>query len=264
MAALTGGLRQNVVPPEAEAMVLGIFAPDAELVCRQVSERTGAVFTVSPSANGCHIHCQGKNAHAASPDDGINAITALLDALSFLPLAECGSTRAVRAMAELFPFGDNRGRALGIAMEDAKSGPLTLNLALMKLTETGFSAKFDVRFPLCASEDNCRRACEAAFAARGIAVTEDPEMRPAHEVPADSELVRTLLGCYSAWTGEADPKPIAIGGGTYVHDIPGGVAFGCCFPGYDTRMHAADERIPVEHLLTACKIYTQAIAELCR
>ncbi len=264
VAALTGGLRQNVVPPEAEAMVLGIFAPDAELVCRQVSERTGAVFTISPSANGCHIHCQGKNAHAASPDDGINAIAALLDALSFLPLAECGSTRAVRAMAELFPFGDNRGRALGIAMEDAKSGPLTLNLALMKLTETGFSAKFDVRFPLCASEDNCRRACEAAFAARGIAVTEDPEMRPAHEVPADSELVRTLLGCYSAWTGEADPKPIAIGGGTYVHDIPGGVAFGCCFPGYDTRMHAADERIPVEHLLTACKIYTQAIAELCR
>ena len=240
------------------------FTPDAELVCRQVSERTGAVFTISPSANGCHIHCQGKNAHAASPDDGINAIAALLDALSFLPLAECGSTRAVRAMAELFPFGDNRGRALGIAMEDAKSGPLTLNLALMKLTETGFSAKFDVRFPLCASEDNCRRACEAAFAARGIAVTEDPEMRPAHEVPADSELVRTLLGCYSAWTGEADPKPIAIGGGTYVHDIPGGVAFGCCFPGYDTRMHAADERIPVKHLLTACKIYTQAIAELCR
>ena len=55
---------------------------------------------------------------------------------------------------------------------------VTRNLALMKLTETGFSAKFDVRFPLCASEDNCRRACEAAFAARGIAVTEDPGDAP--------------------------------------------------------------------------------------
>ena len=264
VAALTGGLRQNVVPPEAQAELLGLFPPIVEPVCHQAAGRTGAVFTVQATQGGCQIHCRGKNAHAASPEEGVNALTALLEVLAALPLAECGSTRAIRAMAGLFPFGDHRGRALGIAMEDAASGPLTLNLALMSLDDTGFTAKFDVRFPLCATEASCRRACEAALAAHEIAILGEKRMIPAHQVPAESELVQTLLRCYGAWTGEADPKPLAIGGGTYVHHIPGGVAFGACFPGYDTRMHAADERVPVEHLLTACRIYTQAIAELCR
>lgn len=263
VAALTGGFRTNVVPPEAEAMVLGLYAHDVELVCDQVAARTGAVFTVSGSASGCHIHCAGKNAHAASPDGGINAIAALLEVLAALPLAGCAGTDAIRSMHELFPFGDNRGRALGIAQSDAESGELTLNLAVMTLTETGFSAKFDVRFPLCANEDNCKRACEASFAAHGIAVTGAPDMTTVHCVSADSPLVRTLLACYETYTGEPNAQPIAIGGGTYVHDIPGGVAFGCQFPGFDPKMHAANEQARIDQLLLSCKIFTQAIAELC-
>lgn len=263
VAALTGGFRTNVVPPEAEAMVLGLFAADVEPVCDRVSADTGAVFTVNASSNGCHIHCAGKNAHAAWPDDGVNAISALLEVLSLLPLAECGSTGAVRGMHALFPYGDNYGAALGIAQKDAESGPLTLNLALMSLNETGFTAKFDVRFPLCATEENCKKACEASFAKHGFAVTADPDMTTVHCVPADSPLVKTLLGCYSAYTGVADPQPIAIGGGTYVHDIPGGVAFGCDFPGFDPKMHAANEQASIANLLLSCKIFTQAIAELC-
>lgn len=263
VAALTGGFRTNVVPPEAEAMVLGLYAHDVEPVCDQVAARTGAVFTVSGSASGCHIHCAGKNAHAASPDGGINAIAALLEVLAALPLAGCAGTDAIRSMHELFPFGDNRGRALGIAQSDAESGELTLNLAIMTLTETGFSAKFDVRFPLCANEDNCKRACEASFAAHGIAVTGTPDMTTVHCVSADSPLVRTLLACYETYTGEQNAQPIAIGGGTYVHDIPGGVAFGCQFPGFDPKMHAANEQARIDQLLLSCKIFTQAIAELC-
>ena len=264
VAAMTGGFRQNVVPPEAEAMVLGVFPADVQDLCDAVAKGTGAVFTVNGSANGCHIHCAGRNAHAASPDNGINAIAALLEVLGGLELADCGSTKAIRSMHALFPFGDNWGRALGIAQEDEQSGPLTLNLAIMKLTETGFTAKFDVRFPLCANEDNCKRTCEASFAAHGISVTGDPDMTTVHCVEADSPLVRTLLSCYSTYTGVKDPKPIAIGGGTYVHDIPGGVAFGCDFPGFDPKMHAADEQASIANLLLSCKIFTQAIAELCR
>ena len=263
VTGLQGGFRTNVVPPEAQCVVAGISPIDCAVEARQVQAETGAVFTLAEAEGGLSIHCAGRNAHAASPDDGLNAISALLTLLARLPLADCESTRAIQAMHTLFPFGDNRGQALGIGQADEESGPLTLNLALMTLTGTGFTAKFDVRFPLCANEENCKNACEASLARYGIAVTGDAGMVPPHHVPADTPLVRTLLDCYRSYTGDTDAKPLAIGGGTYVHDIPGGVAFGCEFPGFDPKMHAADEQASVEQLLTACKIFTLAIARLC-
>ena len=134
----------------------------------------------------------------------------------------------------------------------------------MTLTATGFTAKFDARVPICANKENCADACEASLAAHGIRVTGAGKMTPTHVVEADSPLVKTLLDCYTAYTGVTDPQPIAIGGGTYVHDIPGGVAFGCDFPGFDPKMHSANEQASVDNLLKSAKIFALAIAQLCR
>ena len=54
-----------------------------------------------------------------------------------------------------------------------------------------------------------------------------------------------------------------MGGGTYVHDIEGGVAFGAVLPGVDTNMHGVDEHIALRDLLTAAKIFAYAISEIC-
>ena len=264
VTAMTGGFRLNVVPPEAEADLTGLDTEAVESLCQSVEAATGARFTVTSVPTGIHIHCAGKNAHAAGPEAGINAIQALLEVLGALPLADCGSTRAVKALHTLFPFGDTRGRALGIAQSDKDSGELTLNLALITLDETGFTAKFDSRVPICATKANCADVCEANLARRGIQVTGAHEMTSVHVVEADSPLVRTLLKCYETFTGVENAQPIAIGGGTYVHDIPGGVAFGCDFPGFDPRMHSANEQASIDNLLKAAKIFTLAIAELCR
>jgi len=264
VSLLSGGFRTNVVPPEARCEILGLRAGDVTPFCGAVEGKTGATLTVTDMVGGVRVHCAGRNAHAASPDEGINAISALLELLSALPLADCDSTRAVKGMAALFPFGDTRGEGLGIAQSDAESGALTCNLALMSLSETGFSAKIDCRVPECATKENCAEACEKTLAAHGIRVTGDGKMTPCHKVAGDSDLVKTLLRCYTTFTGETDPKPVAIGGGTYVHDIPGGVAFGCEFPGFDPKMHSANERAKVDDLLKAAKIFALAIAELCR
>ena len=87
-------------------------------------------------------------------------------------------------------------------------------------------------------------------------------MAPAHHAPVEGEFVSTLLGGYEAYTGRKG-ECLATGGGTYVHDIEGGVAFGAGMPDFASNLHGANERINIRDSLTACKIFALAIAELC-
>lgn len=114
--------------------------------------------------------------------------------------------------------------------------------------------------PICANDENCRTAAEASFSKFGFSVS--GEMDAPHHTPADSPLVKALLKCYEQYT-DYKGECLAIGGGTYVHDIPGGVAFGCCMPGFNGNMHGADEHTCIADQLTAAKIFTQAIIDLC-
>ena len=56
----------------------------------------------------------------------------------------------------------------------------------------------------------------------------------------------------------------AVGGGTYVHDIRGGVAFGAEFPGSDVHMHEPDERVEIRELMLAGQMFAQAVARFCQ
>lgn len=260
VTALHGGFRINVLPGDAEATAAGLTAAQVSAAAEEMSGRTGVTFQLEDRLDSLRIHAHGTGAHAAEPETGNNAITALLALLGTLPLADCESTQALRALSELFPHGDSAGAALGIAQADEPSGALTVAFSLLEVTETGLEGRFDARTPLCASEDNCRQPAEAAFARYGFSCT--GAMDPPHHTPADSPFVRTLLDCYEAHTGTAG-FCLATGGGTYVHDIPGGVAFGPCMPGVQTNMHGPDERASLADLLTAAKIYAQAIGALC-
>ena len=78
-----------------------------------------------------------------------------------------------------------------------------------------------------------------------------------------SEFIKTLLKVYHEQTG-LETYCKAIGGGTYVHDIEGGVAFGAEFPGDVNNMHGNDESITLESLRMNTKIIANAIYEICK
>src|SRR5699024_8737650 len=118
-----------------------------------------------------------------TPEEGNNAITALLDLLCALPLAKVGSTAALHAISALFPHGDCGGKALGIAQSDEISGALTLAFSLLEVTETGLQGQFDSRVPICANEENCKAAAEASLAKFGF--TAEGGMGEPHHTPAD-------------------------------------------------------------------------------
>lgn len=262
LAFLTGGETANRVPDQARAEVLGVSMEDVEPLCRRFTEETGARLTAEPMEGGVRVFAAGVGAHAAEPEKGVNAQTALLALLRNLNLADCGSTRAVTALCRLFPHGDTAGRALGIAVEDELSGALTLNFGVLKIDERGLSGGCDLRLPLASTEENTDRALKNALEDAGFTVT-GMEKSLVHHTPADTPFVQTLLRVYEAYTGEKGQCQ-SVGGQTYVHGIPGGVAFGCAFPGTDNRMHAADEFAVIDELILSARMFTQVILEMCR
>ncbi len=261
VAALQGGPRINMVPSKAEATVLGLSRTCVEeLLPTLFSKDEPLTFSLREEGTALHISCQGQNTHASTPEEGCNAQTALVALLAALPLADCPSTAALSALAALFPHGDLTGKALGIAQSDVLSGALTLAFTRLTVTDTGLTGRFDARTPLCGTAESICTHTEQVMAQHGFSVS--GKLDQPHHVPADSPLIQTLARCYTDCTG-MEATCLAIGGGTYVHGIPGGVAFGATMPGFATNLHAADERIPLADLLTTAKIYARVIASLC-
>jgi succinyl-diaminopimelate desuccinylase len=255
-----GGFRINVLPSDASAVVAGMTAAEVDAICREAVTATGAAFSVCDVEGGAEIRVSGVQTHASTPEQGNNGVTLLLEALCRLPLADCDSTATLRALNRLFPHGDDLGRALGVAQEDAISGPLTLAFTILDLENGQLDGRFDSRVSVCANEENCARVAVAALGEVGFAVR--GSMNPAHCTDGNGEFVQTLLRCYEEYTGRKG-ECCAMGGGTYVHHIEGGVAFGAHMPDFDTRLHGANERMHVEDMLTACKIFAQVICDLC-
>lgn len=260
LVSAQGGFRINVVPAEATAVIEGLDAPGALKFAGPCADKCGVELIASDTPAGCEILVRGKQTHAAYPQSGINAVTALLAVISELPLAGA-AFEAAKELSRLFPHGDWLGEGCGIAQSDEISGELTISADIFELDETGLKLECDSRVPICADEANCREALERRAREAGFEVTGG--MIAAHHTPGDGEFVQSLLKCYEHYTG-LKGECVSTGGGTYVHDIPGGVGFGSGMPGFDSRLHGANERIRVTDALTASKIFALAIYKICK
>ncbi len=265
LVSLDAGIKVNVVPGKAFAVAEGLSRAEMEKTAAVVTAETGVEFLLEVCENGdglcVKITAVGEGAHAASPQTGSNALTGLLTYLTRLPLAPCPQLEAVSALLSLMPHGDVNGKAMGIDLKDDISGELTLAFTMLKVTESRLEGMFDARCPVCATDENMLNAAKAAMAAKGITLHND-SFNPPHHVDGDSHFVQTLLSVYEAYTGRKGECQ-SMGGGTYVHHLKNGVAFGAAMPGTDTRMHGADERAELYDLTTSAKIFAQAIVELC-
>jgi len=259
---IRGGHTINVVPPEAEADVEGLTLEQVENIAKQVTEQTGVKFELATFDNGIvRIYAKGTGGHASLPELANNSITALVALLTQLPLAESELHTALKGVASLFPHADYGAKAAGLAMSDELSGALTMNVSIIDLDPATMKVFFDSRVPICATEANTFDVLEKNLAPYKLTLSRTG-FEPPHHTPAESPFVQTLLKVYEHYTGNKG-ECIAIGGGTYVHGIAGGVAFGPTMPGIDTRMHSNDEFIILDDMLKAAQIYAQVIVELC-
>lgn len=261
LVKIDAGTKVNVLPGKAKAVVEGFDLETLEAFAKEVELETGILFEFSEEDGVCNVVAMGKGGHAAHPQDGNNAITGLITWLAKLPFAECEQINLVKNLVILFPHGDILGTNLGVAMEDEVSGELTLVFSMLQMTDCTLDGQFDSRCPVCATEENALNVAKANLAAKGITLVSD-KMRPPHCVDENSPFIQTLLKTYEEYTG-LKGECLAIGGGTYVHDLKNGVAFGASMPGTDNRMHGADEFAVLEELVISAKMFANIIVELC-
>lgn len=259
--AIDGGLVLNAVPPEADAVVEGLSAEAVGPVLDTVSVETGVSFAATDITGGVYIVAKGKNAHASTPAEGNNAITALIDALVRLPLADCEGLEKLRALHALMPHGQTDGTNWGIACADEVSGALTITLDIFHYSETEFRGSFDSRVPVCGGEERLFAIMAQKASENGLNLELMAHEGP-HHTPEDTPLIEALKKIYTDYTGR-EAKCVSMGGGTYVHNIEGGVGFGCVFPEEDTHMHGPDEFMPIYDLMVSGQMFAQAIVDLC-
>lgn len=259
--SLAGGSIPNAVPDRAELTLGGVSKEKISDKLDEVMSELHAkgarnlVLNTSENKDGVRVTCCGRAAHASTPETGENAVTALIKLIGDLV-----DDDIFKGLERLFPYGETDGASLGLKCSD-NSGALTCVLSTLRVENGEISGTIDIRFPTCTNLENVRGKLAAALQGIGLEYEMILGDEP-HVVPEDSEFVKKLLSVYEESEGEPG-RCIAIGGGTYVHNIEGGVAFGAERGDTDYHMHGDNEFITKDELLKDAALFAKVIAEIC-
>lgn len=134
-----GGNIPNAVADKAKTIMRKVTS---DKVKAAIPEDSAAKFTVTERGDNIFISCDGKAAHASTPENGVNAITALLSLMNRVT-----DEPALQELEKLFPFGETDGAALGLKCSD-ESGALTCVLSTLAIMPSGeCEGTVDIRFP---------------------------------------------------------------------------------------------------------------------
>ena len=195
----------------------------------------------------------GKRVHAASADKGINAIERLCKALYEVGVKD----DVVRFVAEL---SDSVGSKILPNCIDDVSGTLTLNLGELIINENESVLGYDSRIPVKYTIENLEDAVKEKASGYNLEFEEFDRLKSLY-VPADSDLIKTLVSVYEQETG-LEGTPLSSGGATYAKALDNCVAFGAMFPFDEKTEHQENERINIKNLIKATEIYALAVYRL--
>ena len=239
------GTAANVIP--------GVIR--AELPVKAVPVHAPAGYTVTYDEN--RITVEGRGGHASMPEFAKNALQALMKILTVQPLPDADK-ETVRALYALWQF-DMHGETLGIDVTD-ESGRTTYSPDVIRFDETGVRFIADCRHPFTAKAEDLLQKWDDAYGKAGFAHT-DTVIKPGHFIPADSELVSTLMNIYNELNG-SNSKPLSMGGGTYARELENAVAFGIVREGEESMCHMPDESISIEDIRFNTMCMAEAIRRL--
>jgi succinyl-diaminopimelate desuccinylase len=203
------------------------------------------------------VEVKGKAAHAMIPEEGINAIARLCIGLKAIGV----ESHAINFIAEVLGEDPYATQVFGDC-SDAPSGKLKFNVGMINLGDKE-QISIDTRIPVTVSKEEVVMKLSAAAAKYGLQYKEFDWLAPLY-LPLDHPVIETLMNVYHQYSGDQESEPISLGGATYARAFDNCVAFGPLFPGERLTEHEPNERLILENLFLAMKIYAHAVYELTR
>lgn len=197
---------------------------------------------------------EGKANHGSAPWNGVNAIDKAL-----VHLAETEGGKFAQAYTALFG-GDVYGKRLGIDCESPDSGPLSLNVGMLRVEDGQIRLTIDIRHPETIDGRELLDTVRKKAAFFGFEMLPASPLHPVY-LDKNGPVMTRLLDAYRQETGDFS-EPLSIGGGTYARAMDNIIAFGPNFPGEESREHEGNEYITLENMDRLLRIYRQALKNL--
>lgn len=271
IAQFGGGFFGSQIPEDAQATIAGA-TPALEAQIRQrAAKQAGMRYTFEAKGQTLVVTAKGVSAHSSKPEDGINAISMLADALAVRSWPDAGAGATVNFLNEMVGTGYLGEKFGNIAYRDAFMGPMTFAPTVIRQhpegEQAGIEVAINIRRPQGKTAEQLTNEINAALAqwqgAHGAPVNVGMEIGDPW-VQKDAPQLPVLMGVFSYYTGIKDPKPVAVGGGTNSRLFPRAVSFGPSMPRTVYTGHSEHEFITVKQLLLNLEMYTAVMAELAK
>jgi dipeptidase D len=266
LVSFGGGVFLSQIPEDAEAIIVDP-TPELEARLRVAGDRDPEVdYSFVKGEGSLSINARGVAAHSSKPWDGRNAICHLAALLGSYDWPESQAARMVRLINDLVGTGDYGEKFGEVALTHPFMGRLTLSLTTLGLEDGNLVAGINIRSPLGRSPDELERLIRRAVDVwEESAGTDDLEVTISTSSPYYLEgapHIPVLLDVFAHYTGQPDPQPISIGGGTHARLMPNGVNFGPTMPGEPYTGHSEHEYWTREQLDLSLEMYAAMLVEL--
>lgn len=215
-------------------------------------------ITLNISNNQIQVNSYGKQAHAAHPDLGINAISNLIYILD-VTFKHFNCSNLFLEYVSKYIGNDFLGSLLGICFADF-SGFLTLNIGYFELKDNLLKLGLNIRVPVTFASSDITSAFIGTI--ENLPITyEVHKIIPKLNLDSSNGLAVTLTRIFND-EYNSNYNPITIGGATYARAFNNCISFGPNFPNSKDMCHQTDEFISIHNLLFCVKVYARAILEL--
>lgn len=265
LSSLKGGTAANMVADHARAVLKNNDTSQYAILKEKVlnyKQDKKVRMQCKPTGKSFEITAYGVSAHGARPEQGVNAISILMDFLGTLTFVEDDVNDFIGFFNKHIGF-NLEGAGLSIDFSDQESGKLVFNVGMAHIDRNEARITVNVRYPVTMTDDEVYSAMMPVLSEYDLGVIKTTLQKPIY-FSVDHPMIVTLMDIYREHTGDDRTEPLVIAGGTYARAAQGFVAYGPAFPGDKEVMHQKNEYVEIDKMIKAAGIYADAIYRLTR